>query len=468
MSKKSIFTIVMLTILMLAFVIGPSTAQEPVTITWFVGLGGGTNDQQIEAQNQVVADFNAAHDDIELVLNIAPTFESAVDTLSTMINAGTPPDVIGPVGVGGSNRYEWLDLKPLIDATGYDLSGFDPALLELYSTTNGGYSAIPFGVFPAVTYFNRDLFDEAGLNYPPQEFDAPYVMPDGSEVEWNYETLKQVAMMLTVDSNGNDATSPDFDPESIVQFGLNFQFARIRLMWTDIQPESTFYNWETGEVSIPDSWREATHWLWDAHHVSRFIPNTAYASSDAFNGGDSANPNTFNTGNLAMAITPLWYTCCIGNSVGNFEWDMAVVPKSLDGEYHVAMDADTFRITLNSAHPEEAFTVLQYLLNDAVPVLAPTYGAFPAVAEYQQAWIDSKSEQYNWDVNWQVAIDSLAYANPANAHHESNLPNWGQVYDREFTLLTLLRSDDGATMDVDAELDKFRDDVQAITEEAAS
>jgi multiple sugar transport system substrate-binding protein len=423
----------------------------------------GTNEQQIEAENQVVADFNASQDAIELSINIAPTFETAVDTLSTLIAAGTPPDIVGPVGVGGSHRYEWLDLKPLIEETGYDLSGFDPALLDLYATTNGGYSAIPFGIFPSTVYFSRDAFDEAGLNYPPQSFDEMYVMPDGTEVPWNYETLRNVAMLLTVDANGNDATSADFDPENIVQFGLNFQWARIRLMWTDIQPESTYYNAETNTVTVPDSWRTASQWLQDGLWKDHFIPTTSYALSDAFGAGSD---NVFQTGTVAMAIVPLWYTCCMGDSVGKFEWDMAVVPQSLDGEYHVAMDADTFRITATSQHPKEAFTVLTYLLNEAVPVLAPTYGAFPARAEYQQDWIDTKAEQYNWDVNWQVAIDSIAYVNPASSHHESFIPDWSKVYDREFAFQTLLFGDGGGDIDVNAELDTFQTDVQAIVDAA--
>jgi len=463
MSRKPLFVLVVLALLVGAIL--PAAAQEPVTITWFVGMGTGTNDQQIEAENQVVADFNAAHPEINLEINIAPTFETAVDTYSTLLAAGTPPDIVGPIGVGGSNRYEWLDLKPLIDETGYDLSGFDPALLDLYATTNGGYSAIPFGIFPSVVYFNRNLFDEAGLNYPPQAFDAPYVMPDGTEVEWNYDTLRNVAMLLTVDANGNDATSPDFDPKNIVQFGLNFQWARIRLMWTDFQPESSYYNWETKKVSVPESWRSATQWLWDGLWKDRFIPTTTYALSDAFGAGSD---NVYQTGKLGMAIVPLWYTCCIGESVGKFEWDLGVVPKSPDGKYHVAMDADTFRISKSSQNPKEAFTVLSYLLNEAVPTLAPTYGAFPARAEYQQSWIDSKNEQYNWGINWQVAIDSIPYVNPANEHHESNLPNWSQVYDREFALQTLLFGDTGADMDVNAELDKFQQDVQGITEQSGS
>jgi multiple sugar transport system substrate-binding protein len=365
------------------------------------------------------------------------------------------------VGVGGSNAFadQWLDLQPLVDSTGYDLSVFDPALLDLYRTPDGGLVGIPFAVFPAVTYYNRGLFDEAGLNYPPQEFNAPYVMPDGTEVPWNYDTVAELAKILTVDANGNDATMEEFDPENIVQFGLRFQWAGLRLLWTDFQPEDWYDN-EANTITIPDSWRAATQWVWDRTWVDHTIPNTTYANSELL-----GNDNAFNSGNLAMAVVPLWYTCCLGDSVGNWEWDMAVVPQSPDGEHHVAMDADTFRITVGSANPEAAFTVLSYLLDEAVPTLAPTYGAFPARPAYQQAWIDSKNEQYPFDVNWQVAVDSLAFSNPIELHHESDHPNWQKGADRVAAFNTLLFSDTGAEMDVNAELDTLQADLQAIVEE---
>ena len=126
----------------------------------------------------------------------------------------------------------------------------------------------------------------------------------------------------------------------------------------------------------------------------------------------------------------------------------------LDGKYHVATDADTFRLTKGSAHQDEAFTVLTYLLTEAVPTLSPTYGAFPARPEYQQAWIDIKSKQYNWGINWQVAVDSLAYNNPVAEHHESDLPNYQKTADRVASFYTLLQGDTGANMDVNKELDK--------------
>jgi multiple sugar transport system substrate-binding protein len=334
-------------------------------------------------------------------------------------------------------------------------------LVDLYRTEDGQLLGIPFAVFPSLLYFNRDLFDEAGLEYPPQAFDEPYVMPDGTEVEWNYETVTEIAKILTVDANGNDATSADFDPENIVQFGLNFQWARTRLIWTDLQPE-VFYNAEEGTVTIPDSWRAATQWWKDAVWTDHIIPNTAYDGSELLNTG-----NAFSSGNLAMAITPLWYTCCLDASVGNFEWDLGVVPRSLDGEYHVATDADTFRLTKGSKNPEAAFQALSYLLTDAVPTLTAVYGAYPAHPDYQAADIEKKMERYPWDINWDVAVASLAYNNPGPMHHEANFPNWQKGHDRLDAFQNQLLGDAGADIDVEAELDKLQADVQAIVDEVS-
>ena len=461
MSRKSLYVIIALFALVIGVVL-PVAAQEPVTITWFVGLGTGTNSEQIEIQNQVVEAFNAEHDDIELVINIAASNETARDTLSTLLAAGTPPDIVGPVGVAGSNSFadQWADITDLVEADGFDTSVFDSALIDLYRTEDGGLSSLPFAVYPAVTYYNIDLFDEAGLNYPPAEFGAPYVMPDGTEVAWDYTTVAEIARILTVDANGNDATMAEFDPTAIEQFGMNFQWARLRLIWTDLQP-STFYDAATNTITIPQEWRDATQYYWDRIWADHTAPNATIAASEIL------QPSGFASGNLAISIVPLWYTCCLDNSVGNFEWDIAPVPASFDGEQHVAMDADTFRITSASAHPQEAFTVLEYLVTEAAPALATAYGAFPALPEAQAAWVESISARYPMGVNWDVASASLAFANPGPVHHESNVPNYTQAYDREFAFLSLLEGDSGETMDIDAEIDTLEADLNAIISEGS-
>jgi multiple sugar transport system substrate-binding protein len=302
------------------------------------------------------------------------------------------------------------------------------------------------------------LFDEAGAAYPPAEFGEMYVMPDGTEVEWNYDTLRDLAMFMTVDANGYDATMEEFDPENVVQFGLNFQWARIRLMWTDMYP-ADFYDEDANSVSIPEEWYTASEWLRDAVWVDHFIPTQTYADSELFGSG-----NNFQSGNVALSIVPTWYTCCMDASVGNFEFDFAVVPQSFDGEYHVATDADTFRILESTENPEAAFTALSYLLTEAVPTLAPVYGAFPAHPDYQQAWIDGLNDRYPVEggLNTDVVVASLAYNNPGNQHHESYIPNWATAYDREFAFQSLIFGDTGADMDIAAELESLEADYNSI------
>ncbi|MFN2421690.1 MAG: hypothetical protein ABR527_10010 [Gemmatimonadota bacterium] len=38
--------------------------------------------------------------------------------------------------------------------------------------------------------------------------------------EWDYEKVRRIAKILTVDADGNDATSPDFAPNNVVQYGF--------------------------------------------------------------------------------------------------------------------------------------------------------------------------------------------------------------------------------------------------------
>jgi ABC-type glycerol-3-phosphate transport system substrate-binding protein len=52
--------------------------------------------EQIDAQNAAVEQFNATHDDIELVIEIVQN-DVAYDTLATQISSGNGPDIVGLV-----------------------------------------------------------------------------------------------------------------------------------------------------------------------------------------------------------------------------------------------------------------------------------------------------------------------------------------------------------------------------------
>jgi multiple sugar transport system substrate-binding protein len=432
----------------------PAGAQDKIVVTWFVGLGTGTQPEQQAIQDQVAADFNASQNEIELKINYAGNNQTAPDVLSTMIAAGTPPDIVGPVGVTGSNAFagQWLDLQPLVDASGYDLSQYAAALVDSYREGDA-LLGIPFAVFPGLIYYNVDLFDEAGLNYPPTEFDAPYVMPDGTEVPWDYDTVAEIAKFLTVDANGIDATMEGFDPSNIVQFGFDHQWDTIRSDFSTFGG-SPVVN-EDGQVVIPENWREHARWMWNALWVDHFMPNNTYINSDLF------QPHAFGSGNIAMTRVMLWYTCCLGDL--DAAWDLAVVP-SYNGTYYAPVDLDTFRVHKDTQNPEATFTVLQYLLGEGALDLLTAYGGYAARPDLQDAGIQAKADIYPSVTNWSVVAPSLAYA--PLPHHETWYPNFNKGQQRFSDFGAVLRGDAGADMDLEAELDKLQSDLQAIVDES--
>lgn len=439
--------VVILAVLLGAFAVG---AQEPVRIVWYVGLGAGGQPEQVAAQNQVVEEFNASQSDIVLEIQIVDN-NVAYDTLSTLIAAGQAPDIIGPVGNDGSNAFAglYLGLDELIESSGYDLTQFDEAAVEAYRV-DGELIGLPFATFPTSLWYRTSLFDEAGLNYPPAAYGEPYVMPDGTEVEWNMDTLREVAMMLTVDANGNDATMEEFDAEAIEQWGFVSQWNEPRGISTMFGANSLVD--EEGNAVLPQAWVDAFNWYYNGIWEDNFIPNDAQVGSDVLAAG-----NAFASGRVAMAHTHLWYTCCVGETN---DWDLAAWP-SHNGVVTAKLHGDTFRIMAATQHPEEAFTVLTYLLGEAAPTLLQVYGGMPARAEQTEAFFANLDQTFTQGVNWQVAVDSLAYADSPN--HEYSMPNYLKAKDRIGSFQTLMGGTPG--LDIQAEMDTLVSDLQAIFDE---
>ncbi len=150
-----------------------------------------------------------------------------------------------------------------------------------------------------------------------------------------------------------------------------------------------------------------------------------------------------------MALTHLWYTCCIGDA--GEDWDVAAVPE-YNGTTTSNFNADTFRIWGDTEHPEEAFEVLTYLIGDASAELLQIYGGMPAIEADQDAFFAGLDETYPQGVDWQVVRDSVAFAD--NPSFEAFVPNYQEAFEAIVAFGDTLRSTEG--LDVDAEIEAFR------------
>lgn len=437
------------------------TSDGRPLIRWFVGLGTGERPNHIGVEQAVVDKFNDEHDpkspnykagnkDVVLSLEI---YRNAVayDTLATQIATGNAPDVIGPIGIRALQSFgdQLLDLNPFIQKTGLDLSEIPQDLQDVYKLGDKRIG-IPMAVYPSFFYYNKKLFKEAGLPEPPHKIGEKY---DGKD--WTWDTVAELAKKLTVDKAGNDATSSSFDPGNIVQYGLDAQ-------WTenDARAWATVFGGSGSAVASdgktaqwPDNWRTGLKFYYDGIWNGHFIP--AKPAVDGMAGG-----NSFQSGQVAMDVVHLWYTCCVYPAEGKAavsDWDIAVLPTGPDGKVTSKLHADTIGILNSSKHPEEAFEVLQYLATNAD--LTQVYGAMPAVESQQDAFFKSLDDRFKpLKIDWNVAKEMLLH--PDNPSHEAYMPNFQKADKANKDLGSKLWTTEG--LDVDKEIDAHVQALQAI------
>ena len=420
----------------------PTAEPGVTTIRWFVGLGAGGNPEEIKKEKAFVEKFNAENPQYQLVLDIVQN-AVAYDVLKTQIASGNAPDIVGPVGIRGFYSFEgaWLDVAALAEKYAFDYSDYDPSLVKFLTLGNMGQVGLPFAIYPSALWYNKDLFDEAGLPYPPHKVGEKY-----QDKEWNFDTLREVAIQLTQDETGKVPTDADFNAEKIVQFGYD-------AMWTDLRGEFTFFGAGSfvgpdGTTAVlPDIWKSAARWYYDGMWKDHFIPTMNYVQSDLL-----AQGNTFGSGNVAMTPIHTWYMCCYQK----VNWDVAAIP-SYNGNTTAKMHADTFGLLKTAKNPDVSFQVLALMMSKYAADLVDVYGAFPAKISLQGPRLTQLQADHP-GVDFQVFIDDVKYND--NPNHESGMPNFQKASDRYTSFYQLYKTD--PNLDLDAELAKLITDLQAI------
>jgi multiple sugar transport system substrate-binding protein len=429
--------------------VGPNGGK---VVRWFIGIGSGGKPEQIAAEQKFAADFNAAQKDAYLSVEIYDN-SVAANQLQIQIAAGNPPDIIGPVGVEGLNifRDNLLDLAPLIASHNFDMTKFDPALSDYFAIGKAGATiGVPYATYPSFIYYNKKLFDEAKLPYPPTKVGEMY---DGKP--WDMAAVRDLGMKLTVDKNGNDATSASFDPENIVQWGFDMQWADDRSdTEATIFGSSSVVAADGKTAEITPQFTAGLKWFNDGVWKDHFIPSYQQIQSDLLGKG-----NQFQSGNIAMADTHSWYTCCINPAAPakpSFTWGVAVNP-SYNGVTTAKLHADTFSILNTSKNPDEAFNALAALV--ASPELLTNYGAFPADPALQQSAFDAIQANYpNSKIDFAVMQAMLGFVDKPS--HQAWMPDYQKSRSALKAVYNKYRTTPG--LDIDAELATLKTTLQGI------
>jgi multiple sugar transport system substrate-binding protein len=141
------------------------TATPPAiaTITWaFWGNPG-----EIETNEAVIKAFEEEHPNVKVAVIHAP-WSDFFQKIEVMFAGGTGPDVLfgpfrfAPLGV----------LRPLddfVDLTGHDLADYWPGLIKT-KIYEGKLYALPRDTAPNCMYYDKDIFDDAGVDYPTHDW----------------------------------------------------------------------------------------------------------------------------------------------------------------------------------------------------------------------------------------------------------------------------------------------------------
>ncbi len=165
----------------------PAPAQ-PVEVTWYVRSNPGENPWQ---RDQVIPRFQEMHPEIKVKLIVTPQTE-AVPKLLAMISAGTAPDIwANNFGAGFTAGLGLGAIRPLSDhidlSSSIKLDDYGKPVIDLF-TRAGKVWAIPFMTCGSFVFYNKDLFDQAGVQYPSFNWD---------DRSWTWERMVETAGKLT-------------------------------------------------------------------------------------------------------------------------------------------------------------------------------------------------------------------------------------------------------------------------------
>ncbi|MBN1439748.1 MAG: extracellular solute-binding protein [Anaerolineales bacterium] len=437
----------------------PQTA-ESVDIRWFVGLGLEAGPEQRAALQSAADEFNRTvgqEKNIRLLLEVV--YQGlAQDTLAARIDTGDGPDIVGPSGLAAAGAFhdQWLNLNPIIMTTGFDTSVFTRAMLEYY-TSDDALTALPFAVNPSVVFYNVSLFNRSGYSYPPDSYHKAYFMPDGTETAWTWDTLAALARLMTVDGSGRNTADPDFSPKDIRQYGFTWEESNHPNYWGSYWSGGTMWDQDSKTAMTPEAWADAWQWTYDAIWSDPpFLAESSVENSPAFGSG-----KPFSAGKAAMTVQPFNR---VPEPAGSWGWDIGVLPSYKDG-ISGRVEESAFRILKSSPHPQEAFTVLQYLTTTAVASLLvgdkespAAFSAVPALISAQEDWKAAREAVMPWVYNLDAVLEGINY--PDTPSVEGYAPNYREAWLRGAEFAQRLRTAPG--LDLAIEIKAYEDALTAI------
>lgn len=199
---------------------------DPVTITYAYWDTNVT-----PAFEAAVKEFQADNPEIRVELRTVP-FADFFTKLNTQLGSGTAPDAFWLQNIQFPLYVEngmLADLAPFKQASSVDLSGIPESLISPYQV-NGGFYAIPWQSLPFGLYYNKSMFEAAGLAEPTNDWTwvdvaaaaEALTRPEAGEYGiisqvWNYGNFYQTMYQYGAKIITDDRKDTDFDSAEAIE-----------------------------------------------------------------------------------------------------------------------------------------------------------------------------------------------------------------------------------------------------------
>lgn len=148
------------------------------------------SEAHLKMLNGIAESFKARHPDVNVKFETVPV-NDYTQKLTFQVAGGNPPDIawmMEDAAPAFENANLLMDLGPTLKAAeGYDFADFSQPAMGLWQKGETVYG-IPFSTSPFMIYYNKDMFDKAGLEDP---------LALAAKGEWNMTKFQEVAKKLT-------------------------------------------------------------------------------------------------------------------------------------------------------------------------------------------------------------------------------------------------------------------------------
>ncbi|MCI9635528.1 MAG: sugar ABC transporter substrate-binding protein [Hungatella sp.] len=362
MRKRTVLSAASLTMCLALTACGGSGSQsqggdsgKPLTVAIW-------DNNQLPGLKEIIEDFTT-ETGIEVEIQMVPW-----DQYWTLLEAGAQGGDLPDVFWMHSNySQKFMSNDILLDLTDkvaqsstVDMANYYQDIAELYQY-DGKIYGIPKDYDTIGLWYNKTMFDEAGISYPDET--------------WTWDTFAEAAEKLTkADGSQYGFTSP-------ASFNQDGYYNLIYSMGGSVLSEDkTKSMWNSEETVAAMNW-------WYDNLVTKAMPTQQVMAENT--------PDVMlGSGKAAMVFEGSWMIAAMkGNEYIVSNCDVAVLPKAEDGTRISIYNGLGWSAAADTAHPDEAWKLIEYLGSEKAQKkqaeLGVTMSAFMATSD---TWIGCAPE----------------------------------------------------------------------------